>query len=73
MDRVQIRIRERVDPQWSDWFHGMQITIQNDDEPPLTVMEGLVQDQATLRGILNSLWDLNLSILSVNLLEDDKL
>jgi hypothetical protein len=31
----------------------------------VTLLTGRVEDQATLRGILNRLWDLNLTVLSV--------
>jgi hypothetical protein len=71
MDRYQIRVGGRIDPQWSDWLDGMEITV-GDDEPPLTILDGRLADQAALRGVLTKLWDINLSILSVNLLDDDE-
>ena len=36
-----------------------------EDDLPLTVLAGPVADQAALRGILNRLWDLNLTLISV--------
>jgi hypothetical protein len=37
-----------------------------DDGAAVTVLSGPVVDQAALRGILNTLWDLNLTLISVN-------
>jgi hypothetical protein len=45
---------------WSAWFDGL--TISTGDRT--TVIEGHV-DQATLRGILSRIWDLNLTLISV--------
>jgi hypothetical protein len=62
----QIKVQGCLDPNWSDWFNEMEIT--NDtktDSHSITIFEGVVEDQATLRGILNHIWDLNLTILSV--------
>jgi hypothetical protein len=39
--------------------------IQKSDDPPLTEISGRIVDQAQLRGILNKIWDLNLSLISI--------
>jgi len=44
----------------------MTITSAEDDGQPITTLTGPVADQAALRGILNKLWDLNLTLLGVN-------
>jgi hypothetical protein len=62
----QIQVRGRLDKGWSDWFRGMTVTFESaKDGSPTTTLAGLVADQAALRGILNRLWDLNLTLLSV--------
>lgn len=62
----QIKVQGNVDPSWSDWFNGLDITKEtSQDTHSITTFTGTVGDQATLRGILNRLWDLNLTILSV--------
>jgi len=62
----EIKVQGNVDPSWSDWFNGMDITNGTDKDASLvTTLTGPVVDQATLRGILIRLWDLNLVILSV--------
>jgi hypothetical protein len=68
--KYQIKVQGNVDPSWSDWFNGMGVSsVINGDGYGVTTLTGQVEDQATLRGILNHLWDLNLTILSVNRVE----
>jgi hypothetical protein len=63
--RYEITVKGTLDPGWSDWFTGMAITVGAlGEEPPLTVLAGDVGDQAALRGMLNKLWDLNLTLVS---------
>jgi len=64
--RYQIKVQGNVDPSWSDWFDGMGVSsVSSDEGNDVTTFTGFVDDQATLRGILNHLWDLNLTLLSV--------
>ncbi len=63
----QIKVQGRLDKSWSGWFSGMAITVEGDT----TTLTGAVVDQAALRGILSRLWDLNLALISVNLIEPD--
>lgn len=68
--QYQVKVQGHIDPSWSDWFNGLQISFATGpDGGPLTSLTGPVADQAALRGILNHLWDLNLTILCVILLE----
>jgi hypothetical protein len=70
----RIEIEGRLDPRWSSWFNGMTIEVE-DRDPDLfvTILDGAVPDQASLRGILNKIWDLNLSLISVNRLDFQEL
>ena len=62
----QITVQGCVEPSWSDWFDGMEITNETtQDAQSITTFTSNVDDQATLRGILNRIWDLNLIVLSV--------
>ena len=66
----QIIVQGCLEPSWSDWFDGMEITNETGKDAQLiTTLNGNMEDQSTLRGILNQLWDLNLTILSVNRVE----
>ena len=66
----QIIVQGCLDLSWSDWFEGMEITNETGKDAQLiTTLNGNIEDQSTLRGILNRLWDLNLTILSVKRVE----
>ena len=56
----------------SDRLAGMHITARKRlDQTTVTTLIGRLRDQAELSGVLNSLYDLHLSILSVEYLKDD--
>ena len=67
-ETYQIRVRGRLDEGWSDWFSGMTVTFER-GSAPITTLTGAVADQSALRGVLTKLWDLNLSLISVNRIE----
>jgi hypothetical protein len=60
--RYEILIRGQLDPSWSHWFEGLDVTPLDNGE---TLIAGPIPDQAALRGILAKVFDLGLSILSV--------
>ena len=67
----QIRLRGRLPPTWSDPVTGMAIDVTTAaGEEPVTALHGEVTDQAALCGLLNQLYSLRLTILSVVRLED---
>lgn len=57
-----IRVQGRLDESWSDWLGELTITPQPDGT---TLLDGSIIDQAALHGILDRLYGLNLTILSV--------
>ena len=59
----EIHVRGQLDESWSDWLEGLEVTLLENGEMILT---GHIGDQAALMGVLNRLYDLNLSLLSVN-------
>ncbi|HSR48486.1 MAG TPA: hypothetical protein VLL77_10950 [Anaerolineales bacterium] len=51
---------------WSKWLNGLAHTAEVQDSSPAgTILTVPVRDQAALRGLLNQLWDLNLTLISV--------
>ena len=48
---------------WSDWLDDFIVTYRT-DSPSITVLKGPM-DQSALRGVLNWIWDLNLTVISV--------
>jgi hypothetical protein len=66
MQRVEIRIKGQLDEHWSEWFEGLTIAHTAEGD---TVLNGQIDDQAALHGLLSKLRDLGLSIGSVNAVE----
>lgn len=58
----EIRIKGHLDPRWSDWFVGLELSHQVEDE---TLLSGWLPDQAALHGLLERIRDLNLKLISV--------
>lgn len=61
-DRYEIRLRGRLDPRWAARFDGMTLTTTGDGT---TVIEGPVVDQAALHGLLRTVHDIGLPLLSI--------
>ena len=59
----QIRIKGHLSHQWADWFEGLTITLEDNG---VTLLRGLVVDQAALYGLLRKVRDLGLPLLAVN-------
>ena len=68
----QITVEGKIDPDWSDWFHGMTIVSRlGADGSYTTILSGTIIDQVALRGLLNRLWDLNLTVCSIQQINPD--
>ena len=61
----RIRVRGELDPQWSVWLNDLRVTPIASSVQTETELYGPVRDQAALHSLLNRMWDLNLTILSV--------
>jgi hypothetical protein len=61
-DYYEIKIKGHLDPRWSDWFAGLQLTHLDGNE---TLLAGELPDQAALHGLLERIRDLNLTLMSV--------
>ena len=58
----QIRIKGHLGRQWTDWFEGLAITLEDNGE---TLITGPVVDQAALHGVLKKVRDLEMPLVSV--------
>ena len=58
----QIRVTGHLGSEWTDWFEGLSITLQDNGE---TLLSGPVADQTALHGLLRKVRDLGLPLLSV--------
>ena len=64
----QIRLKGHLGREWTDWFGGLTITLEEDGN---TLLSGPVADQAALHGLLKKVRDVGLPLLSVNSVEPD--
>ena len=59
----RIRIKGHLGREWTDWFEGLTITLENNGDMLLT---GPVVDQAALHGVLKKVRDLGMPLVSVS-------
>ena len=62
----QIRIKGHIGPEWTDWFEGLTITLEDNGD---TLLTGPVIDQAELHGLLKKVRDLGMPLVSLSPLE----
>ena len=62
----QIRIMGHLGREWTDWFGGLTITLEDNGD---TILTGPVTDQAALHGLLKKVRDLGMPLVSVSPLE----
>ena len=67
--RYEIRLKGHLGARWAVRFDGMNLTTRADGT---TLIEGPVADQAALHGLLRTLRDLGLPLLSVTQVEPDE-
>ena len=62
----QIRLEGHLGCEWTDWFGGLTITLEDNGD---TLLTGPVADQAALYGLIRKMRDLGLPLLSINRVE----
>lgn len=62
----EIKIIGHLDQDWSEWLGGLEITPEDEG---ITLLLGIIPDQAALHGVLVKTRDLGLPILSLQRLE----
>jgi hypothetical protein len=65
----EIRVEGHLTERWSEWFEGLAIRNDPNDE---TTLCGLIIDQAALMGALGKIQALNLTLISVNKLSSQE-
>jgi len=63
----EIRVKGNLEQTWSDWFDGLTIVPQDNDE---TLLTGRVVDQSALHGLLAKISNLGLPLLLVKRVEN---
>jgi hypothetical protein len=69
----RIRVQGMIDESWSERLGGLLITSGGieDQKGSVTELVGQVRDQAELSGVLNTLYELHMTLLSVEYLNSD--
>jgi len=68
----RIRVQGHLDEGWTDRVGGMVITrAYTDKKHPLTILVGRLADQAALSGVLNTLYDLRMPLLSTEIIDEN--
>ena len=62
MLQVEIQVKGYINKDWSNWFGGLAVKHKKDGN---TTFSGTVRDQPELRGVLSSLSNLGLDLISV--------
>lgn len=58
----EIRIKGKLEPSWAEWFDLMSVTSDTD----VTVISGIVSDQAALQGLIEKISFLGMTIISIS-------
>ena len=67
----RIRVRGHLDGKWSERLEGMNITeVRHSEKDDQTILVGRLADQAALAGVMNTLYEQHLPVLSVDCLEE---
>jgi len=62
----QIRLKGHLSREWTGWFEGLTITLEEGGD---TLLTGPVVDQAALHGLLKKVRDLGMPLVSVSPVE----
>ena len=69
----RIRVQGFLEKRWAERLGGMNISARSrEGQAPVTVLVGRMRDQAELLGVVNSLNELHLPILSVEIIESEE-
>ncbi len=62
MKQVEIIVKSKLDPGWSEWFDNLELKHLESDK---TVIMGAVEDMAAFYGLLDKIKSLGLQLVSV--------
>jgi hypothetical protein len=67
-----IEIQGYLDASWSDRLAGMHIsTCQGENQAPVATLTGRVRDQAELAGVLDTLYEMHLVLLKLEIIDGE--
>jgi hypothetical protein len=65
----EIQIKGQLDASWSDWLEGLEVRLTENGE---MILYGRIADQAALMGTLTKLYGLNLTLISLKKVSQQK-
>lgn len=63
----EIHVKGHLDSKWSQWLEGLEVRLLDNGE---MILFGPIVDQASLMGVLNKLGRLNLTLISLNVVQN---
>jgi hypothetical protein len=67
-NKYRIWVKETLDCNFGDWISDLTLVPQKNGE---TVLISTFADQPALRGFIDQLWNLNITVISVERIEND--
>jgi hypothetical protein len=67
MYQTEIRVKGKINPNWSDWFGELQVQEHTCDE---TILLGKLPDMAAVYGVISRLGSLVIPLISVTCVEE---
>ncbi len=64
----RIRVKESLDNRFTDWLENLSLIPQENGE---TILLGSFTDQPALRGLLDQLWNLNITVITIERIENE--
>ena len=68
--RYRICVQGRLSQTGAAWFEGFTLTMGETTSPFQTCLQGPVEDQAALHGLLNRIRDLGLTLITVQRMDE---
>jgi hypothetical protein len=68
----RILVKGAVPEDWHGRFGELRVTVEKQNGDCVTLLEGRLRDRAALSGVLNTLYELHHSVLSIERLEEDE-
>ena len=69
----KIEVHGDMNASWTEKLGGLQITVERrGSKSPISTLIGQINDQSALSGVLTTLYENHLTIISVNMLKDEK-
>ena len=66
----RIRLDGHLEKNWAEWFNGLDVNREKCANGTWqTVLEGQPRDLAVLHGLIIRMWDMNISVLSLELVD----